>query len=122
MTVNGLSARQKLGINALLNNPVIAKASKACGIPTRSLTRWLAIPEFQEALEMERQRLNAEAFDNLKFTLSEAVGVLRELLRSESEATRLRAAQAIIDYNVKIAEIDRLEARLVRLEGEEYEE
>ena len=112
-----LSGEQQKAILPLLGNHTIAEVANQIGITERTLYRWLTLPHFQEKLQQEREKLREQAFDNLKATLNKAVERLGELLDDESSSVRLRACQTILDYNIKLVEIQELEERLARLEA-----
>ncbi|WP_171471370.1 hypothetical protein [Frigoriglobus tundricola] len=56
------------------------------------------------------------AAGRLAVAMSKAAGVLEALLTSETETTRLRAADRLLDHAVKTAEVLELEQRVEELE------
>lgn len=113
-----LTKRQELAIQELLNpaNKKIEEVACKVRISRRSLYNWLKIPEFRKRLEEEKNRITQEAFDKLRITLSKSVETLGELLDSQSEATRLKVCQMILDYNIRLIEVHEIEKRLTNLE------
>jgi hypothetical protein len=90
---------------ALLTQRNVDEAARTTGIGTRTLLRWLKLPEFQAAYR-EAQR---EAFgqSNRRF----AKGIQRR-----QASTRVRAAESILTHSAKAIEIDDIEARVSALE------
>ncbi|MGE5444532.1 MAG: phBC6A51 family helix-turn-helix protein [Ignavibacteriales bacterium] len=119
MAGNGrLSAKQERAILELANpsNRTVEDVAKKIGVGERTLYRWLTLPHFEKCLSEEREKLRDQAFSNLKARLNTAVERLGGLLDSETESIKLRASQAILDYNIKIVKTEELEERLKALE------
>jgi predicted transcriptional regulator len=112
------SSKQELAILELLNpdNKTLEDIAVKVGVTERTIRTWLKLPHFEERLRQEREKLREQAFTNLKAALHKAVEKLGGLLDSNSESIKLRASQAILDYNIKIAETEELERRLAALE------
>lgn len=53
---------------------------------------------------------------------SQAAKVLRELLESEDEKTRLHAARVLLDRSLDLTEVTNLQARIETLENQSNEE
>lgn len=113
-----LSRKQEQAILELVNPSAhsLAEIANKIKVSERTLYNWLKLPHFQKRLREERTRLREQAFNNLKSTLNNAVEKLGELLDSESESIKLKACQTVLDYNIRIAELEGIEARLTRLE------
>jgi hypothetical protein len=114
----GRQRRHAAGVAALalaVGKPVRAAATRA-GIGERTLYTWLKRPTFRRRVAELRERLVAEAVGRLSRAMAGAAWVLVRLLRSEDEATRLRAARAILELGVKVREHGELERRLAELE------
>ncbi len=113
-----LSAKQEKALLELVNpsNKTVEGVAKKIGVGERTLYRWLTLPHFKQRLEEEKKKLRHQALDELKATLNSAVSALRELLGSANESIRLRGAQSVIDFNLKLGEIQDVEQRLARLE------
>lgn len=113
-----LSAKQERAVLELVNpsTGTLEEIAKRIGVSERTLYNWLSLPHFQARLQEERGRLRTEAFDKLKSTINKAVERLGELLDSDSDSIKLRSAQAILDYNIKVVEIQEAEERIAKLE------
>jgi transposase len=114
-----LSRKQEQAIFELVNPSAhsLAEIANKIKVSERTLYNWLKLPHFHERLREERNRLREQPFNNLKPTLNNVVERLGELLDSEIESIKLKACQTILDYNIKIAEVEELEESLTKLEG-----
>ncbi len=113
-----LSAKQEQTILEIINpaNKTMEDVAKKIGINERTLYRWLTLPQFKRRLQGERNRLREQGFNKLKALLNAAVERLGNLLDDASSSIKLRASQTVVDYNIKVAEIEEVEQRLARLE------
>jgi hypothetical protein len=114
-----LSRKQEQAIIELLDpsNKALVETAQKVGIAERTLRYWLKLPHFQEQLEHERQRLRDKAFSKLRNTLTMAVERLEELLDDANSNVKLKACQTVLDFNLKVIEIEELEKRLEKLEA-----
>ena len=114
----GLTGRQLAAIARLMAGDNVTRAAEACGIPRRTLTRWLAEEPFTRALEAAQTAAIADSVRHLAGALSEAsAAVIRLARESEDEAIRLRAALAVVSMYRELRDAGDLEARLAALEG-----
>ncbi|MBB4931409.1 hypothetical protein F4561_002229 [Lipingzhangella halophila] len=85
----------------------------------RSIVRWNNEPEFQTRV----REIRRELLDNVLGALSdagvEAVTALRASLTADSDAVRVRAAQAILTNVVSLRAALDVEERLARLEAQQ---
>lgn len=100
----------------ILEAKSITEGVKKAGISKTTFYDWLKAPEFKSEFVRQRQELVDLALHELKTTTSEAVGVLRGLLKAEGESVRLRTAQAILENVLKSIELENIEKRLTELE------
>lgn len=119
-----LTKKQLLAIVELCNpaNRRISDVANKIGVGERTLFTWLKLPHFKEKLQIEKETLRRESLDTLKSTLLEAVTALRLLLQSENEGIKLKAALAVIEFNLEIADLENLEQRITALETVENNE
>ena len=82
-----------------------------------TLNRWLRQPVFKAALRERREQILAHAVGRIQSTLGEAVDALRDCLSSDSDATRVRAATAILDHAYRGREALDVAERLNELEA-----
>jgi hypothetical protein len=59
--VDGLNARQAKALEALLQEPVLARAAAAGGVNERTLWRWLTEPAFRDAVFRARREAFGQA-------------------------------------------------------------
>lgn len=111
-----LTRNQSKAISLILEARSITEGVKKAGISKTTFYAWLKNPEFKAEFVRQRQELVDLALHELKTSLSEAVTVLRELLKAEGEGVRLRTAQAILENVLKSIELENIEQRLEVLE------
>jgi hypothetical protein len=107
---------------ALAGGATVEGAARQCGLSERTAYRRLADPGFQTRQQELRADMARRAAGALAAAGTEAVGTLQALLKSESEATRLAAARAIIQLGQKLREGNDWHERLAALERLKVEE
>jgi DNA-binding transcriptional MerR regulator len=88
--------RRLAAIEAVISTRSVVVAAKVCGVPARTLRRWLSEEPFRRAVDQAARRVFADALRRVQVAAGEAVEVLRKLLRSRREDLRLSAARAIL--------------------------
>lgn len=120
MTQKGekLSRKQEDAIIALLTSPTIQAAAEATGIAYITLWRWMRIPEFNEQYREARLETVRQAVSRLSQIATEAVEVLREIMKDleSPPSSRVTAAKTILEGAFKGIELDDLAARIETLE------
>lgn len=117
-----LTPRQRRAIAALLTERDIKTAALAAGVGYRSLIRWLDDPLFRaelagaegatiDAATRRLLALQAPAIDTIEQTMSDP---------ANTAWLKLKAAQAIVDYSIKLRELRNVEQRLADLETAVY--
>jgi hypothetical protein len=104
-------------VAALLTQRNIDEAARTAGIGTRTLLRWLKLPEFQGAYREARRQVFGQATARLQQgTSAAATTLLKTMLDPATPASvRVRAAEAVLDHAAKAIEILDIEARLAAL-------
>jgi len=115
-TGHNLTKNQLKAIPSILEAKSITEGVKKAGISKTTFYEWLKTPEFKAEFVRQRQELIDLALHELKTSASEAVSVLRELLRAEGEGVRLRTALGILEHIGKFIELEKLEGRIEDLE------
>lgn len=112
------SHRQDEIIVALLEHPTLEKAAAAIGISDVTLWRWMKNPDFQEAYRKGRREAFSQSVSRLQHASSAAVGTLLRVMtdREAPAASRVRAADCVLQTAFRGIEMEDLEARLDRLE------
>jgi hypothetical protein len=114
----GLGSRQDRMIVALLEHPTNEKAATALGISTVTLWRAMQKPEFAEAFRKARREAFSQSVARLQHASNAAVGTLLRVMtdREAPAASRVRAADVVLQTALRGIEMEDLEARLDRLE------
>jgi hypothetical protein len=118
---SSLQRKQEEAIVALLTQRNIEEAARTAGIGTRTLMRWLQIPEFQKAYREARRQAFGQAVARLQQgTSAAATTLLKTMIDPNTPASvRVRAAEAIFNHAAKAIEIEDIEARVAALEQAE---
>ena len=77
---------------------------------------WLKEPAFREELRKGRDRITKAAFAVLRAAVSKAISTLIQMLNSDKEMVRLRAAEDILQFAQKAMELEDFERRITALE------
>jgi DNA-binding transcriptional MerR regulator len=119
-----LSPNQSKALNALLQTPTVGEAAALCGLSPATLKRYLAEEHFASAYRKQRMLILQQTVSNLTHLSSEAVGKLEAAMSAGDVNTELRAACRVLDYVVKLVELERrirdqdeIEQRLQALEA-----
>lgn len=112
--------RKELAIAALISNRTHEEAAREAGVSLRTLMRWMQIPEFRgEWLAARREGVSAATARLQSATGAAAAILVKTMVDPEaSAATRLRAAEAVIERAQKGLELEDLDVRVARLETE----
>jgi hypothetical protein len=93
------------------------KAADECGISTRTVYTRLQDPDFAARVAALRGELVADAVGVLSGIAKRSANTLAALLASESETTRLRAADTALVHLTRLREHLELQARIEQLEA-----
>lgn len=111
-----LKPKQKRALAALL----VKSLDEVCedtGISRPTLWRWMKEPEFKDELKKAQDELFTAALGQLKSNLERAVQKVAALMDSTRADVALRAAQSLIEYNLRIRQIESLEQKIAELEA-----
>ncbi len=114
-----LTPKQERAIRALLEHKSVGEAAASIGVGERTLYRWLTDPAFKVALSAAEGDLLDAATRRLLSLQDDAISTFEGMLSDDSEASatvKLRAAQAVLDYLLKLRELRDIEQRLTALE------
>ena len=115
-----LTPKQEAAVRALLTSKNVGEAAAAVGVSERTLYRWLTDPAFRAALSVAEGDLLDAATRRLLTLQDDAIGAFEDVLTGGPDVTdtaRLRAAQAVLDYLLKLREMRSVEERLTALEA-----
>ena len=110
--------KKEEAISALLSQRNMEEAARVAGIGTKTLLRWLKIPEFQAAYRQARREAFGQAVARLQQgTSAAATTLLKMMLDPKTPASvRVRAAECVMNQATKAIEIEDIEARVAELE------
>lgn len=94
----------------------LSAASRALGISERRGRQIAADPRFRAEVERIRRGVSDRTVDRLAGAGLKAIDALVKLLKSESESTRLKAADAILTHSLKAREALELAAKIQDIE------
>src|ERR1035438_9249724 len=106
-------------IVALLEHPTHEKAATALGISAVTLWRATKKPEFAEAYRKARREAFSQSVARLQHASNAAVGTLLRVMtdRERAPASRVRAADVVLQTAFRGMEIEDIEARVSALEA-----
>jgi transposase-like protein len=110
--------KQEAAIAALLTQRTTEDAARAVGIGPATLLRWMKLPEFAAAYRAARRAAFGQSVARLQQASSAAVTTLLKTMVDPATppATRVRAADSVLDHAAKAIEIEDIEVRVSALE------
>ncbi|MGD1092193.1 MAG: helix-turn-helix domain-containing protein [Bryobacteraceae bacterium] len=113
-----LSRKQQEAIAALLSTRTVEDAARSCNTPPRTLYRWLKEYDFDASYRAAKKAAYGQSIARLHHLSSAAVSTLGKVMLDPATpaATKVRAADSILNHTVKAIEIEDHEARLAELE------
>lgn len=122
MSENVLSRNQRRALAALLEHRTITRAAEACGLSTKTLSRYMADPIFRVELANRESALIDEAGRVLIGGQLMALQTLADLMKkARHEGTRRLAAATWMDLCLRWRELRNIEERLSKLEAEAWQ-
>jgi hypothetical protein len=111
--------KKEEAIAALLSQRSVDDAARAVAISTKTLLRWLQVPEFQAAYRQARRAAFSQSIARLQQgTAAAATTLLKTMIDANTPAcVKVRAAEAIFNHAAKAIEIEDIEARVSALEA-----
>ncbi len=110
--------KKEEAIVALLTHRTIEDAARAVGIGGATLLRWQKEPEFQAGYWEAKRAAYAQSIARLHQMSSAAVSTLGKVMVDPTTppATKVRAADSILNHTIKAIELEDIEARVTELE------
>jgi hypothetical protein len=114
-----LGRKQEDAIAALLSQRNIEEAARAAGVGTRTLIRWLKLPEFGKEYRRARREAVHQSVARLQQATGAAATIVLKLMTDPNvpAAVKLRAAECVFDRAFKGVELEDIEVRVAALEG-----
>jgi len=105
-------------IVALLTTRTVEEAARAVSVSTKTLLRWMKELEFDTAYRAAKRAAFGQSIARLHQLTSAAVTTLGKVMLEPGTppATRVRAADSILNHTTKAIEIEEIEARVAALE------
>src|SRR5579864_8282463 len=110
--------KKEQAIVALLSHRTIEEAARAIEIVPNTLLRWMEEPEFDAAYRAAKRAAFGQSIARLHYLSSAAVSTIGKVMLDASTppATKVRAADSILNHTSKAIEIEDVEARVAALE------
>jgi transposase-like protein len=113
-----LGRKQEEAIAALLSQRNIEEAARAAGVGTRTLIRWMKLPEFGKEYRKARREAVHQSVARMQQATGAAATTVLKLMTDMNipAAVRLRAAECVFDRAFKGVELEDIETRVSELE------
>lgn len=113
-----LPAKQELALRAIISHPTLKEAALASGVSETTLWRYMQDAAFSRRLREVRRDAVNHAVIRLQRASSDAVTVLRDLMMKDDApaSARITAARTVLDYSIRVVEMDDLRGRIEELE------
>lgn len=113
-----LPPNQERVLSALLSFPSRKEAARAAGVSYVTIWRYTNDDAFARRLREAQQAAVGHAALRLRLECEDAVTVLGEIMRQQdaSPSARISAARSVVDYTIRVEEMDELRRRVDELE------
>ena len=110
--------KKEEAIAALLFQRNVEEAARSVGIDRNTLLRWMKIPEFDAAYREAKRAAFSQSVARLHQMASAAVTTLGKVMVDPKTppATKVRAADSVLNHTAKAIELEDIEARVSELE------
>ncbi len=110
--------KKEAAIAALLSQRNVEEAARVADIGTKTLLRWLQMPEFEKAYREARRAAFGQSVARLQQASTAAVSTLLKIMVDPTApaASRVRAADCVLDRAIKAIEVEDIEVRVSELE------
>ncbi len=110
--------KKEEAVAALLNQRSVEEAARSVGIGANTLLRWMQEPEFEEAWREARRLAFGQSIARLQQAASAAATTLLKIMVDPNApaASRVRAADSVLEHAAKAMEIEDIEMRVSELE------
>lgn len=122
---NGLTRKQEIFLNALLEGSTIVASAKEAGVTNQTAHNWLDSSEFAQVYDKSRKQLLNQSLANLHAKFGKAVDTLERHLDDGTTIPRdqLKSAEIVVNTTIQTAQllerIAELEALVAQREQEE---
>jgi DNA-binding transcriptional MerR regulator len=113
-----LNSKQEAAVLALLSSRNVEEAAKVVGVTPRTLYRWQKEPAFDRAYRAAKRASYDQAIARLHHLSGAAVSTIGKVMLDPATppATKVRAADTVLEHTEKAIQLEDIEARLTELE------
>lgn len=113
-----MTAKQERVLQAVLSCRTRRDAAKVAGVCEKTIQNYFALEEFKQAYNAALNELVQDATQRAKIALAPAIGVLQGISSDtqETATSRIAASRALLEYGLKLIEINDVLQRLNALE------
>jgi len=113
-----LSPKQEAAVLALLSARNVEEAAKVVGVTPRTLYRWQKEPSFDAAYQAAKRAAYGQSIARLHHLSGAAVSTIGKVMLDPATppATKVRAADSVLEHTEKAIQLEGIEARLAELE------
>jgi hypothetical protein len=110
--------KKEEAIVALLTTRTTEEAARAVNVTAKTILRWQKEPEFDAAFRAAKRAAFGQSIGRLHYLSSAAVSTLGKVMLDAATppATKVRAADSILNHTTKAIELEDIEARVSELE------
>lgn len=110
--------KKEEAVVALLSQRNVEEAARVAGLSASTLLRWLQVPEFQQSYRQARRDAYSQSVARLQRASSAAVSTLLTVMvdANAPAASRVRAADCVLEHATKAIELEDIEVRVSELE------
>jgi hypothetical protein len=112
----GRAAAKEAAATAIAGGATLKAAAETANVGARTVRRWNEDPAFQTLVQDIRSRMVGTAVGKLSNGMSAAATALMELVESEDQHVKLKAARSVLELGVKLTELAELDRRIRVLE------
>ncbi len=111
-----LTRKQKEAIPALIGARSLEAGCRKAHLCKTTFYKWMKEPGFKTALEEARGEVIQESLERLKAGVTKAVDGILALAGEKDKWVKLRACEKVLDFFLKVREVEELEGRLEKIE------
>ncbi len=114
-----IDPRKEKALAALLSSTTREEAAAKAGCSKRTLINYLKDPEFQQRYEKAHSDLVTAATQQIQRSLAPAISTLQSIAEDESAGlnARVSAAKGLLEYGIRLAELNDVYHRIEELES-----
>ncbi len=114
-----IEPKKEKALAALLSSATREEAAEKAGCTTRTLINYLKDPEFLQRYERAHSDLVTVATQQIQRSLAPAISTLQSIAEDENAGlnARVSAAKGLLEYGIRLAELNDIYRRLEELEG-----